>query len=179
MAVDMQTLASFHRQRLGVVFMLLVSGVTLALGLTQPVFLVEKFIFWESHYSVLTGVIGLFEDGEYILAFILFFFSIVFPVVKLLVLTIIWRAKMSHEQRFKLLRILQKLGKWSMLDVFAVAILVVAGKLGALADVHPLIGIYLFATGILTSMLTTIWIQKLALRAARGGGEARQMPAAT
>lgn len=169
MPEELQALATYYPRQRGVLVLLLMAAVSLALGLTQPILQVEKFIFWESDYSVITGIIGLYEDGEYLLAFVIFFFSLVFPVAKLVLLLIVWRAKMSHTQRFKVLRGLSTLGKWSMLDVFAVAILVVAGKLGAVADVQPRVGVYLFAAGVVLSMLATGWIYRLALRAGRTG----------
>lgn len=164
-------LRSFAEPRSGqsaaVVGLLLAAAVSLALGLSLPVMQVEKFIFWESDYSIVTGVIGLLADGEYLLAAIIFFFSVVFPVVKLVVLWRVWQNPMTHARRFRLLRALSKLGKWSMLDVFAVAILVVAGKLRAVADLEPRVGIYLFAIGVVLSMLATAWIQRQSIRAAR------------
>ncbi|MBI5361545.1 MAG: paraquat-inducible protein A [Planctomycetes bacterium] len=151
--------------------LLLVAAAMLALGLTLPILDVEKFVFWESNYSVVTGVANLFEANEYLLGFIVLLFSIVFPIAKLGVLATLWGWKLTHEQRFTLLRRLEQVGRWSMLDVFAVAILVVAGKLGMVADVHARIGIYLFAAAILLSMLATWRVKKLALKAARGGSD--------
>lgn len=150
-----------------VIGLLLAAAVSIGLGLLLPVMQIEKFIFWESDYSIVTGVIGLFHDGEYLLAAIILFFSVVFPVVKLIVLWRVWQNPMTHARRFRLLRTLAKLGKWSMLDVLAVAILVVAGKLRAVADLEPRLGIYMFAVGVVLSMIATAWIQRLSIRAAR------------
>ncbi|MEE9447898.1 MAG: paraquat-inducible protein A, partial [Arenicellales bacterium] len=49
---------------------------------------------------------------------------------------------------------IQKLGKWSMLDVFVVAVLVVAVKLRAIAEVQMHYGLYAFAV----SVLLTMWL---------------------
>lgn len=151
--------------------LLVVAAATLVLGLTLPILDVEKFVFWESNYSVVTGVANLFDANEYLLGFVILLFSIVFPIAKLGVLATLWWGKFTHEQRFGLLRRLEQVGRWSMLDVFAVAILVVAGKLGMVADVRARVGIYLFAAAILVSMLATWRVKKLALKAAREGAE--------
>jgi len=45
-------------------------------------------------------------------------------------------------------------GKWSMLDVFIVAILVVSVKLGAIASVEMRYGLYAFATAVVLKMYT-------------------------
>ena len=148
--------------------LLVVATATLALGLVLPILRVEKFIFWESGYSVITGVASLFDSREWLLGFVILLFSIVFPIAKLGVLVTLWLGKLTHDQRFALLRRLETVGRWSMLDVFAVGILVVAGKLGAVADVEARIGIYLFGAAILLSMLATWRVKQLALRAARG-----------
>ena len=151
--------------------LLVVAAATLVLGLTLPILDVEKFVFWESNYSVVTGVANLFDANEYLLGFVILLFSIVFPIAKLGVPATLWWGKFTHEQRFGLLRRLEQVGRWSMLDVFAVAILVVAGKLGMVADVRARVGIYLFAAAILVSMLATWRVKKLALKAAREGAE--------
>lgn len=53
-----------------------------------------------------------------------------------------------------------------MLDVFIVAILIVLVKIGPLAKVEPRTGVYFFSAAIAASMLTTMYIDRLA-RAAR------------
>lgn len=156
--------------------LLALATATLALGLTLPILDVEKFLFWESNYSVVTGVANLFDANEYLLGFVILLFSIVFPIAKLGVLATLWWGKFTHEQRFALLRRLEQVGRWSMLDVFAVAILVVAGKLGMVADVRARAGIYLFAAAILVSMLATWRVKQLTLKAARAGGEVELHP---
>ncbi len=95
---------------------------------------------------------------------ILFFFSIIFPIVKLIVLGIIWQVKLEDEKRKSLLNWLEILGKWSMLDVFVVAILIVAVKLGPLANVEPKAGVYIFGLAILLAIATAAHVNKLAQR---------------
>lgn len=122
---------------------------------------------WQSSYSVWTGVVALWHQQDYVLAAVLFLFCIVFPVVKLIALAVIWYAKLAEQEREALLHWLGVLGKWSMLDVFVVAILIVLVKLGPLAQVQPQVGVYVFAAAILCSMLTTMYIERLARRTSR------------
>lgn len=107
----------------------------------------EKAFFLENDYSIWSGVTGLWEDGELFLAAVVFFFSFVFPILKLLLLAWIWFGRMGLERRTRAVHALEELGRWSMLDVFAVAILIVATKLGPLAQVYPQPGVYWFAAG--------------------------------
>lgn len=98
----------------------------------------------------------------------LFFFSIVFPFVKLAALAIIWLVRLSDEKRLQLLHWLGLLGKWSMLDVFVVAILIVLVKLGPVARIEPRLGVYVFALAILASMMVTVYVDRLTRQVLRG-----------
>lgn len=143
---------------------LLASSVLLFTGLSLPLIHTQQLIFWKSSYSVWAGVVELWRQHEQILAAVLFFFSIVFPISKLLGLTVIWFVRLAEARRERLLHWLGILGKWSMLDVFVVAILIVLVKIGPLAKIEPRIGVYIFATAIAVSMLTTMYVDRLARR---------------
>lgn len=142
------------------------STILLLIGLSLPLLYSQK-MFWQSTYSVWTGVVELWRQNELALSAILFFFSIVFPFVKLTGLTVIWFLKLPEEQRSRLLHWLGILGKWSMLDVFVVAILIVLVKLGPFVKIEPRAGVYVFAAAIAVSMLTTMYVDMLAKRSFR------------
>lgn len=160
-----KSLKDLHPEQREVPFLIGTAFVVLLAGLSLPILTVEKTVFWrhwENHYSVFVGVVELAKHGDWLLAIILFFFSMVFPFVKLLALVILWFRRLTQAERMKTLHWLGVLGKWSMLDVFAVAILIVAAKLRDLTQVEPRIGIYLFALAIILSMLTTMRVDALA-----------------
>ena len=119
----------------------------------------------------------MWHANELLLAAVLFFFSIVFPFIKLAALLVIWFVRLPAEKRQELLHWLGILGKWSMLDVFVVAILIVLVKLGPLAKVEPRVGVYVFAAAILFSMLTTMYIDRLG-RSAQPEASSTGQPAA-
>ena len=141
---------------------LLVSTGLLLRGLSLPLLHAQQMIFWKSSYSVWEGVVALWRANELLLAFVLFFFSIVFPFAKLISLAVIWWMRLVDEQRASLLHWLEILGKWSMLDVFIVAILIVLVKMGPMARIEPRSGVYVFAAAIVCSMVTTMYIARLA-----------------
>ena len=146
---------------------ILASTLLLLLGLSLPLMDAQTGILWarwKNSYSVWAGVVALWEDNEILLALVLFFFSMVFPIAKLSALSVIWFMALPEEQRERLLRWLEVLGKWSMLDVFVVAILIVLVKLGPLAKVEPRSVVYVFAAAIACSMLTTMYVTYLAHR---------------
>jgi paraquat-inducible protein A len=102
-------------------------------------------------------------QGEPLLFIIVFSFSILMPVWKMYLLYRLLHAKDGdNTQRYRQLHVLSFLGKWSMLDVFVVAILVVTVKLGAIASITVHFGIYLFTLAVLASMLLTHKIAALA-----------------
>ena len=61
----------------------------------------------------------------------------------------------------KVLELMHRFGRWSMLDVFVVAILVVVVKLGAIGDVEKHLGLYAYAGAAILIMLLTNKIVKL------------------
>ena len=157
-----KSLLQRYPKHIEVPLLLLVSLTMLLVALSMPLMKVEKMVFWKNDYSVIAGVHGLWRQGQYVLAIILFFFSIVFPIFKLAVLAFIWFIPLAEGKRKKVLHWLGILGKWSMLDVFMVAILIVLVKLGPLAKVEPQRGLYWFAAAILFSMITSMYVDSLA-----------------
>ena len=149
-----KTLQHLYPKRIDILILIIASAVLLFIGLRLPVLTVRKL--WERNtFSIISGIINLWEGKYYILSLIIFFFSVIFPIVKLVILFVIWFVKLMDHQRKWLLRGLGFLGKWSMLDVFVTAIIIVSIKLGVLASAKAEIGIYYFGASILLAMLVT------------------------
>ena len=168
----------FHRQSLEDLYpaqtaivpaAILFSFCLLLTGLSLPLLHAQQLVFWKSTYSVWTGIVALWHERERELAFLLFFFSIVFPTLKLGALAALWFLRLPADRRAQLLHWLGLLGKWSMLDVFVVAILIVLVKLGPMAKVEPRSGVYVFTAAIACSMVTTMHVEWLARRSLPGG----------
>lgn len=115
----------------------------------DPVLVDEK-----NTYSVLSGAWELFNANEIFLAVVIVLFSVAFPCAKLISLFILCHdgAECSRELHFKAHAFL---GKWSMLDVFVIALLVVSLKLGDMVNVEIHSGIYLFAASVILTMSLT------------------------
>lgn len=145
------------------VYLVALMGLLLTAQMT-PVLSIKKFVFWKSSYSLWSGMIGLFADRHYGLAIILLVFSILFPFAKLAVLTALWVGRFTDARRQDVLKWLERLGRWSMLDVFVVAMIVVIAKTGGALQAKPRVGIYLFAAAVLLSMVLTRYIHHLARR---------------
>ena len=157
-----QSLRDRYPRRIEVPLLILASLILLVIAYSLPLLRVEKMVFWKNEYSIIAGVHGLWDQGQYALAIILFFFSMVFPLFKLAMLGFLWAVHLAEQKRQTVLHWLGILGKWSMLDVFVVAILIVLVKLGPLANVQPQRGVYWFAAAIFLSMITSMYVDSLA-----------------
>ncbi len=134
-----------------------------------PLMTVTRFWLWSDHISIIGALKGLWSDREYFLLAILFLFSMLFPVVKLAAALWIWaRVDARSDAARGAVGWLQFLGKWSMLDVFVVALAVVSIKLSIVSNVGVHAGIYVFCIAIALSMALTYWLER-ALRGFASG----------
>lgn len=145
--------------------MLWISLITLAIGIFAPVMSFKKLLFYKNTFSIQAGLVTLFKEGEYILFLIIFGFTILFPVAKILLLALIHYFSFWPQERMKkLLHTLGLVSKWSMLDVFIAALLVVIVRLGITGKVEVRWGIYMFAASVI---LSTLAVQRLTRRTSR------------
>ena len=116
--------------------------------------------------SLLSALQQLAQEAEWGLFALVGLFSVVFPILKSVILLVIWNFDPSQGERHRRhLHWLATYGKWSMLDVFVVALLVVSVKLGSLAEARVEIGIYAFAASVVLTMLLSAWISRYAVEA--------------
>ncbi len=91
--------------------------------------------------TILSGVVALWTGGSWPLAILVFCVSILVPTLKLLSLGLLlisthrrWRWRLY--ERAALYRLIEFVGRWSMMDIFVVALLVALVQLRSLATVH-------------------------------------------
>lgn len=140
-----------------------VAALMLLVAWFVPMMSVERFIFWQDDLSFAQALYELIEAGETGLFVLLFLFSVIFPAAKLSLAFVLWRrvdAKGPDLTRY--LGLIEHFGRWSMLDVFVVALSVVAIKISIVADVEVHWGIYLFAAAILSSMYVVHRLTRMA-----------------
>jgi paraquat-inducible protein A len=146
------------------------SAILFAIGIFAPSFtmipklgngyfewLVRRFVSSDLEprsFSLVGGIVHLFRDGDFFIGSVILLFSIIFPAAKLAALALSFRAHQGSAERH--LGILEQLGKWSMLDVFVIAALVICFK-GFPGGSHVEVqwGIYIFAASVVLSMLAT------------------------
>ena len=112
---------------------------------------------YEEDDTILSGVVALWEDGSWPLAMLVFGVSILIPTLKLISLGLLllstqrgwhWRV---HE-RAVLYRLIEFIGRWSMLDIFVVALLVALVQLRGFAAIHAGFGATAFASVVVLTM---------------------------
>ncbi len=90
--------------------------------------------------TIMSGVIGLIHDGDAPIALVIFIASIAVPSLKLLILTwlllsVKFRSRWNLRDRTTIYRAIEFIGRWSILDVFVISILVALVQLQAIATV--------------------------------------------
>ena len=143
------------------------STMTLICSLTALIFFLPANIFPfmtmelygnRNSSTIWQGVVSLADSGSWFLAVIVFLASILIPLVKLAVLFYLsLTAKNNHRQRLKtrLYHIVEAIGRWSMLDIFLLAVLVAMVKLGHWTTVEPEIGAGLFALVVIFTLIAS------------------------
>lgn len=143
------------------------AGALLGVGLALPVMSIKRLIFWKDDYSIVAGVRALWDENYHALAAIIFAFSVAFPAVKLGAMLAIWFAPLTDRTRRRWLWWLAALGRWSMLDVFVVALTIVLTRAHAFADVAPRVGLYIFAGAVVLTTIVSLEMERLARKAGR------------
>ena len=123
-------------------------------AITLPMLQIEQ-LGYETHNSLLGGVIALFTEGYWFIGLLVFLCSVVLPPAKLASLWVLSQLDPSHpgEHRARLFRFIEAIGKWSMLDVMLVAVLVAFVKLGDLVQIEAGPGMVAFAMMVVFSLV--------------------------
>jgi paraquat-inducible protein A len=98
--------------------------------------------------TIMSGVISLAHSGSWPVALLVFFASIVVPLLKLIAL-----GEILIAQRSRLFRLVEFVGRWSMLDVFAMSLLVALVQIQSLATVQVRPAALAFAGVVVLTML--------------------------
>lgn len=111
--------------------------------------------------TIIGGVALLFHHGMYAIAAVVFIASFVVPLGKaisiiVLLLSVQFRWPMSMRRRVTVYRVVEFLGRWSMLDIFVVAVMVGLVQLGQTAAVLPSMGATAFGAAVILTMLSSM-----------------------
>ncbi|MBT8220230.1 MAG: paraquat-inducible protein A [Bacteroidia bacterium] len=112
--------------------LILVSLVCLYPGLFEPILtlvvgaeipILGRINLQESTNSIISTIQTLRNEENYLVAFLILFFSIVVPIIKAVLLLIVLFIK-TVPRRLQIFKVVHQIGKWSMADVFVVGVLI-------------------------------------------------------
>ena len=151
-----------------IVLMLVLALGFLIAGIFRPFTAVTKLWLFENQISVFEGLVVLWRESELFLFLILFVFTVVFPFVKITSMFVLWlRPRLDSAQARQIFHFVSHMGKWSMLDVFVVAILVLTVKSGGLARINVEDGFFLFFLSVMLTQFASLWTGRVVSRLAQ------------
>ena len=151
-----------------IVLMLVLALGFLLAGIFRPFTAVTKLWLFENQISVVKGLGVLWRESELFLFLILFVFTVVFPFVKIGSMLVLWlRPRLNAVQARQIFHFVAHMGKWSMLDVFVVAILVLTVKSGGLAQIKVEDGFFLFFLSVMLTQFASLWTGRVVSRLAK------------
>lgn len=130
------------------------SVVLFLFGIFLPMFTMQKFLIFNDTFSLAGGLYELLSSGEFFLFLLILVFSVLMPACKFYVSFMLAFDKLhSPEDKLNTVKKMLLVGKWSMADVFVIAILASTIKVGGLAHVSVHIGLFLFCASALLTMV--------------------------
>jgi paraquat-inducible protein A len=131
-------------------------------GIFLPFTAVTKLWLFENQVSVYRGLIVLWQASEIFLFLILFVFTVLFPLVKINSMLGLWLwPRLENGQARRMFHFVSNLGKWSMLDVFVMAILVLTVKSSGVANIKVGLGFFLFFISVMLTQTASLWTGKI------------------
>lgn len=126
-------------------------------ALSWPVMRIEQ-LGHTSDASIWSGMVGLLSEGYLFVGLIVLLFSIVAPVSKLAALFALCAGRrwLQARDRARTYRAVEFIGRWGMVDVLLVAVVVAAVKLGDLVEVTPGPGVVAFGAVVLLSLIASM-----------------------
>lgn len=130
--------------------------ILLGVGYDLPLMEVKKWAFWSRDYSLITGVGELVTDGRWFLAAAIALFVIIAPMVKLLGYVVLRFVRPAGRARARLAWAVLQLNRWSMAEVFALALLVASVKIGKMLELTPGPGLWCLLAGVALSAVVSL-----------------------
>jgi paraquat-inducible protein A len=126
-----------------------------------PVMITASFPLEEQQDTIMSGIIYFWTSGSWVLAIIVFIASFLVPLFKLavmilLLVTVQQRSNWRLLERARLYRIVELIGRWSMLDVFVVSLLTGLVQIYGFATIHAGPGIGAFGAVVVLTMFASM-----------------------
>ena len=111
--------------------------------------------------TIMSGVIYFIKTGMWPIALVIFVASIFVPLLKLIILTLLLisvqrKSRWRPRDRTRLYRITEMIGRWSMVDIYVVTILVALVNLGSIATINAGPGAVFFAAVVVITLFAAM-----------------------
>jgi len=121
-----------------------------------PILQIEK-LGHRQYSSILSGTLELLSHGSWFVGLIVLMFSVVFPLTKILLMLELSLLEILHRRhKAATLRLMEHVGKWSMMDVMLLAFLVMLVKLGDLVKFQFGPAVFAFVLCVVMSMIASL-----------------------
>ncbi len=151
-------LQSRDTQSLQKVWAWLIAGMIAYIPANLYPMLLTSTLVERSESTIIGGVVELVEYGSYVVATIVFVASVMIPMGKFIAIAYLaisvqrgWTDR--QHQRHRAYEVVEFIGRWSMIDVFVVAILSALVQLETVATINPGIAAVSFALSVIFTML--------------------------
>lgn len=133
-------------------------------AITLPILTIER-MGHQNVSSVWKGVVQFLSGGDYFVGLVVLICSVIIPVLKLLgLLFLVWGPKdWRPHARARLFRMIEWSGKWGMLDVLLIAILVAWVKMGDLVSIRPGKAVVAFCLMVFLSLVSSAYFDAKAI----------------
>ena len=125
-----------------------------------PMMEVETFAGTQAD-TIISGVLYFLETGSYLIASVIFIASIIVPITKLIILIYLLisvqkKSPLRQKQRKKLYTLTEIIGKWSMVDVYVVAIMIALVHFGGMTEIKAGDGATYFLLVVIVTMIAAM-----------------------
>lgn len=139
----------------------LIAAIVLYIPAVSLPVMVTQTLFRTQSDTILSGVVFLWTSGSWSLAAIVFIASIVVPMLKIFSLAFLagsvqLRSTLIPKQRTHIYRLLERIGRWSMLDIYVITILAALVQFGSIATINAGPGAIAFGAVVVLTMLATL-----------------------
>lgn len=143
---------------MGVVIAIMIGAALVlnVLAVTLPFLTIDQALKSPESYSLPRSVVLMWERELYVVAILIAGFSILFPFFKIVSMSVIWFRPLQVRTRTRWLAWIERLGKWSMMDIFVVALLLALTTDQWAISTTPHAGVYCFIAAIMVAMATSV-----------------------
>ncbi len=151
-------LSRFPDRSLQSVWAFLIAGMIAYIPANIYPMLLTRTLLKEEKSTIIGGAVDLIDHGSYVIALIILLASVAIPLGKFaavaaLALSVGRKPRFDAHTRLRLYEVVEFIGRWSMIDVFVVAILAALVQLNSLAAIEPGLAALAFAASVIFTML--------------------------